>query len=394
MIRYVNPYTPGAGFMPPYLAGRDAIIGEAEASLTALKCRYPQQSVIYYGLRGVGKTVLLNRLEETAENLDILYEHIEVKEKDGFIEQLANSSAKFLRKISKKEVARDLARKAMEAVRTFNFKATMDVQGNISAEISADSEFQLEASLSDKLTDMFVALGNAANKSEDTICYFIDEIQYMKKDELESLINAIHRVNQKRLPIMIFGAGLPKVFKELGDAKSYSERLFHFVEIGALLESEARLAITEPAKLPEDSRVEYEEAAVNRIIAMTRGYPFFIQQYCDIIWKNTENNIITEQEVIASEKAFYDALDAGFFKVRYERSTKREKDFMFAMVKCGSLPCNITNVANIMGKSVGSISPIRAQLINKGLIYATGLAEIDFTVPEFDNYLKRVNSEL
>lgn len=394
MIRYVNPYTPGAGFMPPYLAGRDTIIGEAEASIAALKCRFPQQSVIYYGLRGVGKTVLLNRLEETAENLDILYEHIEVKEKDGFIEQLANSAAKFLRNISKKEAARDFARKAMEAVRAISFKATIDAQGKVSAEISVDSEFHVEASLSDKLTDMFVALGNAANKSEDTICFFIDEIQYIKKDELESLINAIHRVNQKRLPIMIFGAGLPKVFKELGDAKSYSERLFHFVEIGALLEPEARLAITEPAKLPEDSNVEYEEGAVNRIIAITRGYPFFIQQYCDIIWKNTENNIITEQEVRANEQAFYDALDVGFFKVRYERSTKREKDFMFAMVKCGNLPCNITNVASIMGKSVGSISPIRAQLINKGLIYATGLAEIDFTVPEFDNYLKRVNTDL
>ncbi len=394
MIRYVNPYTPWAGFVPPYLAGRDTVIREAEASIAALKCRFPQQSVIYYGLRGVGKTVLLNRLEETAEDLDILYEHIEVKEKDGFIEQLANSSAKFLRKISRKDAAMDLARKAMEAVRSFNFKATMDTQGNVSAQISADSEFHVEASLSDKLTDMFVALGNAANKSEDTICFFIDEIQYMKKDELESLINAIHRVNQKRLPIMIFGAGLPKVFKELGDAKSYSERLFHFVEIGALLESEARLAITEPAKLPEDSCVVYEERAVDRIIAITRGYPFFIQQYCDIIWKNTENNIITEQEVMENEQAFYDALDTGFFKVRYERSTKREKDFMFAMVKCGSLPCNITNVANIMGKSVGAISPIRAQLINKGLIYATGLAEIDFTVPEFDNYLRRVNTEL
>lgn len=394
MIKYVNPYTPGVGFMPPYLAGRDTIIGESEASIAALKCRFPQQSVIYYGLRGVGKTVLLNRLEETAENLDILYEHIEVKEKDGFIEQLANSAAKFLRNISKKEAARDFARKAMEAVRAISFKATIDAQGKVSAEISVDSEFHVEASLSDKLTDMFVALGNAANKSEDTICFFIDEIQYIKKDELESLINAIHRVNQKRLPIMIFGAGLPKVFKELGDAKSYSERLFHFVEIGALLEPEARLAITEPAKLPEDSNVEYEEGAVNRIIAITRGHPFFIQQYCDIIWKNTENNIITEQEVRANEQAFYDALDVGFFKVRYERSTKREKDFMFAMVKCGSLPCNITNVANIMGKSVGSISPIRAQLINKGLIYATGLAEIDFTVPEFDNYLRRVNTNL
>ena len=394
MIRYVNPYTPGAGFMPPYLAGRDAIIAEAEASMNALKCRFPQQSVIYYGLRGVGKTVLLNRLEETAENLDILYEHIEVKEKDGFIEQLANSVAKFLRKISKKEAAMDFARKAMEAVRAITFNATIDSQGNISAEISTDSEFHVEVSLSDKLTDMFVSLGNAANKSEDTICFFIDEIHYMKKDELESLINAIHRVNQKRLPIMIFGAGLPKVFKELGDAKSYSERLFHFVEIGALLEPEARLAITEPAKLPEDSSVEYEDGAVNRIIAITKGYPYFIQEFCDIIWKNTDSIIITEQEVRANEQAFYDALDAGFFKVRYERSTNREKDFMFAMVKCENLPCNITNVATIMGKNVGSISPIRAQLINKGLIYATGFAEIDFTVPEFDKYLKRVNTEL
>lgn len=391
MIRYANPYTPGAGFMPSYLAGRDTIIDEAAASMKALMQRFPQQSVIYYGLRGVGKTVLLNKIEETAEELSILYEHIEVKERDGFIEQIINSTAKFLKKISAKEVAKDLARKAFETVKSISFKTTMDSNGAVGVELSFDSEFHINASLSDQLTDMFVALGIAANKSQDTICFFIDEIQYMKKDELEALINAIHRVNQKRLPIMVFGAGLPKVFKEMGDAKSYSERLFRFIEIDALHEIESRLAIIEPAKQFD---VKYEEKAVKKIIRITKGYPYFIQEFCNIIWKNTEKEIITEKEVNDNEKEFYLVLDAGFFKVRYERSTKREKDFMFAMVKCGNLPCNITNVANIMKKSVGAISPIRAQLINKGLIYATGFAEIDFTVPEFDNYLKRVNTSL
>ncbi|MEF9945011.1 MAG: ATP-binding protein [Lachnospiraceae bacterium] len=374
--------------MPSYLAGRDDVIISARNNMAALIQRYPQQSVIYYGLRGVGKTVLLNGIEEIADELNVLYEHIEIKEKGEFVTQIASAAVKFSRQISLKEKAYGLALRAYEAIKSVG--VTFNPQnGTFSAEITSKEEpFLATMTLSDGLTDAFIALGNAAIKSEDTIFFFIDEIQYLKKNELEALINAIHRINQKRLPIMIFGAGLPKVFKELGDAKSYSERLFKFEKIDALSDEAAKQAIIRPA---QNMEVEYNQDAVRRIIEVTKGYPYFIQEFCNIIWDQTDDATIKIQDVYDSEKLFFKKLDEGFFKVRYERCTNGEKKFMYAMVKCGKLPCNITNVAHAMGVgNTSQISPTRAQLINKGLVYSTGYAELDFTVPEFDKYLLRV----
>lgn len=383
-----NPYTPGAGFVPAYLAGREEAIIDAEKKLLSLKKRFPQQSVIYYGLRGVGKTVLLNKIEEIAEEHDILYDHIEVKEKGGFLAQITNTSLKFLRTISTKEKAKDFVRKAQMAIQTLSLTFSPE-EGAFSVGMGEIHPMvKSEDALADNLTDVFLALGSAANRTGDTICIFIDEIQYLKKYELEALVNAIHRVNQKRLPIMIYGAGLPKIFKELGEAKSYSERLFVFERVDALNPEEAWLAICEPAK--ELGKI-YEKSAVERIIEITGGYPYFIQEFCSIVWDEAEAaDEISSDMVRMAERTFFEHLDQGFFKVRYERCTQKEREFMYAMVKCGDLPCNIANVAKILGCKVNSISPVRAQLISKGLIYATGHAEIDFTVPQFDNYIKRI----
>lgn len=390
-MRCANPYTPGAGFMPAYLAGREKPLEDAENYLSSIQLGYPQQSVIYSGLRGVGKTVLLNAIESEAEEKDILFEHIEINENRNFIQQIANTAKKFIHKMSRKEAAKEAVRKATGLLRAFTvtynpadstFTAGMD--GDIPEDISTGI-------LTDDLTDLFVSMGRTALKSEDTIIFFIDEIQYMKINEAEALISAIHRCNQLRLPIMIFGAGLPKILKMLGEVKSYSERLFRFEEIGSLEKEDAKAAIVKPA---EELKVSYNEDAVKEIINVTEGYPFFIQEYCKAIWERAEETIITVEDVYNSRPEFEKRLDQSFFKVRFERSTKKEKQFMFAMVKCGDLPCTISNVAAIMGKNVKSISPYRAQLIDKGLIYATAHAEVDFTVPQFDKYLIRINPEL
>ena len=236
-------------------------------------------------------------------------------------------------------------------------------------------------------------MGKMAEKTGYAICYFIDEIQYMKDTEVEALVNAIHRCNQLRLPIMIFGAGLPKIIRTLGKIKSYSERLFRFEEIDALSEQDAKDAITKPA---EPLGVQYAEDALDRIIKETKGYPYFIQELCSAIWNSldSEKAVIEKEDVENAIPKFYENLDRGFYKMRYDRCTNKEKIFIFAMVKCGDLPCTISNVAKIMKTEVPSISTHRAQLINKGVIYATGHAEIDFTVPGFDEYLKRINPEL
>lgn len=389
---FANPYTPGAGFMPAHLAGRDDVIHDAETILRSLQAGYPQQSVIYHGLRGVGKTVLLNRIEEIAEDLGILYEQIEVKERSDFASQITPIAYRFVKQMSLKEKAKSAVQNVMLLLKQFNLTYSIEDQSVSFGATDTDFTLSLPKNLSEDLTDIFVALGNAANKSDNTICFFIDEVQYLKKEELEALANAIHRVNQKRLPVMIFGAGLPKILKDFGDAKSYSERLFKFINIDSLPLEAAKMAITLPAN---DLNVAYEEAAVNKILDITKGYPYFIQEFCSVIWAHTGGHRdVKEADVIESVDKFYNRLDEGFFMVRYNRCTPREQEFLFAMVRCGELPCTISNVAKKMNKDVRSISPIRAQLINKGLIYSAHHGEVDFTVPQFDEFLRRVNPEL
>lgn len=388
-MKYTNPYTPGAGFMPGYLAGRELILGEAEKYINTLVLGYPQQSVIYYGLRGVGKTVLLNAIEKMVDEHVILMEHVEIAEKKNFTKQIANCSKKFIHQMSVKETAKDFAVKLQGILRAFSVTYNPGEQ-TFSLGMN-EGDYMTTGDLSVDLTDLFVSMGKMAEKTGNAICFFVDEIQYMKEAEAEALVNAIHRCNQLRLPIMIFGAGLPKIMKMLGEIKSYSERLFKFEEIGALKDEDAIDAIVKPIEV---MRIQYEEKALKRILEITKGYPHFIQEMCSTIWEMSDTELITVADVEKAIPEFYRNLDKGFFKVRYDRCTQKEKMFIFAMVQCGDLPCTISNVAKIMGRNVSSVSPYRAQLINKGVIYATAHGEIDFTVPGFDDFLKRMNPEL
>lgn len=389
-MQYANPYTPGAGAMPAYLAGRDDIINNASKSLIALNKGYPQQSVIYYGLRGVGKTVLLNKIEESAEEFGILYEHIEIAEKGSFVRQISNSSKKMIHHMSITESAKEVAKKALGILKAFNVSWNPE-DNTFSAGLSEPSPYISTGVLTDDLTEMFVSMGRTASKAGMALYFFIDEIQYMKESEMEALINALHRVNQLRLPIMMFGAGLPKILKIMGEVKSYSERLFKYYQIDRLSADDAEAAIINPAK---EFNVVYDSAAIYKIIQLTKGYPYFIQELCSTVWEYSETEIIQLSDVERVVATFLSQLDESFFKVRYERCTKTEHDFLFAMVKCGELPCAISNVAKILRKKVSTISPLRAQLISKGIIHSTGHAEIDFTVPLFDEYLRRINPEL
>lgn len=389
-MKYANPYTPGAGFMPVYLAGREQVLNDAEKYLNTLVLGYPQQSIIYYGLRGVGKTVLLNAIEKKTDEIPVLMEHIEIAERRNFTQQIANCSKKFIHKMSVKEAAKDFVSKAQGFLKAFTLTYNPGEQ-SFTVGIDETAEYVTTGDLSDDLTDLFVSMGKTAEKAECAICFFIDEIQYMKAEETEALVNAIHRCNQLRLPIMIFGAGLPKILKSLGEIKSYSERLFRFEEIGALSEEEAKDAIVKPV---ERLQIRYAEDAIEEILMLTKGYPYFIQEMCSAIWDNSSTEVVQLEDVKKAVPYFYGNLDRGFYKMRYDRCTNVEKMFIFAMVKCGDLPCTISNVAKIMGRPVNSISTYRAQLINKGVIYAMGHAEIDFTVPGFDEYLKRINPEL
>ena len=376
-MKKINPYTP----MTEYLAGRDEVIQEGKDSIYSLMHGYPRQPIIYYGLRGVGKTVLLTALREYAIKEGVLTFHFEIQEKVSLINDIILSANQTLSKISKVEKIKNIFEAAKNSLQSFTLTYTTR-ENSISVEMNKKlSEMMLQSNL----VELLLNLGRLAKESKNTIIYFIDEIQYAKQNELEALITAQHRINQERLPITIIAAGLPKILVNMTESKTYAERMFAFVEISSLEYKDAKNAIVNPGK-PFD--ITYTEEALKEIYKMTEGYPYFIQQFCYLIskkYKEIDLNIVNEMKSV-----FFKELDKSFFKVRFDKCTPKEKEFMFAMVSCGELPCTVANVAHIMNKELKSISPIRARLINKGLIYVTRHGEIDFTVPKFGEFLKRI----
>jgi len=382
----VNPYRPGVGLMPTYLAGRDEDMQNVEQMFDALIMNVPTQSIIFSGLRGVGKTVLINKLQKIAEDKDIFCKHIEVEERNDFISQIATCSQAFLRKVSTKEKFKNLIQKPLDAIKAL--VVSFDPNDSTFSLSLQERELYKSTNLTQSLTEVFTTIGETAYKSETPICFFIDEIQYMKSKELGSLIAALHRTNQLGYPVMVVGAGLPKIYKMLSDEKSYSERLFLYKEIGSLTDEQSKKAIEIPAS---KFGITYSNEAIRKIISITNGYPFFIQQMCQIVYKNINDKKIESGHVEENIHEFFETLDVGFFKVRYERCADSDKKFVFAMVKCGELPCTISNVAKNLHKNVNQISTTRAQLISKGIIFPIRYKELDFTVPEFSGYIQRLD---
>ena len=381
----VNPYRPGAGLMPVYIAGRDEDIQNVSQMFDALTMDIPTQSIIFSGLRGVGKTVLINKLQSIAEEKGIFCKHIEIEERNDFISQIAECSQAFLRTVSAKEKFKHLIQKPLEAIKSL--VVSFNPEDNSFSLSMQDRELYVSKNLTQTLTEVFSTIGETAQKTEIPICFFIDEIQYMKQNQLGSLIAALHRANQLGYPIMIIGAGLPKIYKMLSDEKSYSERLFMYKKIDSLTDEQSEKAIEEPAK---KFNIIYAHEATNKIVEITKGYPFFIQQLCKIVYDKTNKDVIELSDVENCIDEFLSSLDEGFFKSRYERCAESDKKFIFAMVECGELPCTISNVAHNLNKTVGSISTTRAQLISKGIIYPVRYKELDFTVPEFSGYIQRL----
>ena len=376
----VNPYRPGAGLMPVYIAGRDEDIQNVSQMFDALTMDIPTQSIIFSGLRGVGKTVLINKLQSIAEEKGIFCKHIEIEERNDFISQIAECSQAFLRTISAKEKFKHLIQKPVEAIKSL--VVSFNPEDNSFSLSMQDRELYVSNNLTQTLTEVFSTIGETAQKTETPICFFIDEIQYMKQNQLGSLIAALHRVNQLGYPIMIIGAGLPKIYKMLSDEKS-----FMYKKIDSLTDEQSEKAIEEPAK---KFNIIYAHEAINKIVEITKGSPFFIQQLCKIVYDKTNKDVIELSDVENCIDEFLSSLDERFFKSRYERCAESDKKFIFAMVECGELPCTISNVAHNLNKTVGSISTTRAQLISKGIIYPVRYKELDFTVPEFSGYIQRL----
>lgn len=380
-----NPFAPGAGSQPPELAGRDGIIEDARIALQRALAGKHSRSQILLGLRGVGKTVMLNRIEEMADELGHLTSLIEAPENKALAALLYPRVHQVLRKLSFVESSKTTAHKAMRALRSFAsaFKVEM---GDVSISVDPDPGVADSGNLEFDLSDLFVKVGEAARAAGKGWTLLIDEVQYLRDEDFSALIVAIHRANQKNLPVLFFGAGLPQAAALSGDAKSYAERLFSYPAVGALDKASAEAAIKNPI---EDEGEQIQPDALDAIVSETRGYPYFLQEWGYQVWNTADASPISKLDVAQSAAEAIRRLDEGFFKVRFDRLTPRERDYVRAMAQLGAGPYRSSDVADVMGEKVQSLGPMRASIIRKGMIYSPSHGDIDFTVPLFAEYLMR-----
>ena len=385
MDRVRNPFAPGAGSQPPELAGRDEIISDAGIALQRVLGGRHDKSQILLGLRGTGKTVLLNKFEQLAESHGHLASFIEAPEGKSLAHSLYPKIHQVLRKLSLIESAKATALTAMRALRGFASAFKVSV-GDVSLSVDPETGTADSGILEFDLSDLFVRVGEAAKSADKAWTLLIDEVQYLSKGDLSALIVAIHRANQKNLPVIFFGAGLPQLAALAGDAKSYAERLFDFPPVGPLDKPAAIAAIRQPI-LDEGEAISDE--ALDMIVARTEGYPYFLQEWGYQAWNIADASPINVDDVKKAPTAVFHRLDEGFFRVRFDRLTPKEREYVFAMATLGKGPYRSSDVADVLGERVQNLGPRRAQIIKKGMIYSRAHGDLDFTVPMFEDYLQR-----
>ena len=383
-----NPFAPGAGTPPPELAGRDELRETVRVAIERVRRGLPTKSILMVGLRGVGKTVLLDRMREEAEGAGIHTLRVEAPENRSLPAILAPDLRQSLLRLSRNEKAKDLAQRALRALAGFAKSLKMKYD-----DIEVGIDFDPEPGLADNgdlehdLQALLESAGAAAQKAETALAIFVDELQYVKEDELAALITALHRTAQRRLPVVLVGAGLPQLRGRMGRAKSYAERLFDFPEIGPLPPEPAKLAIAKPAK---DQGVEVTAEALDRIVKETRGYPYFVQEWGKHSWDTADASPITEKDVENASTTAIAALDGSFFRVRFDRLTPAEKRYLRAMAKLGPGPHRSGDIAEELGRNVTALGPTRSQLIAKGMIWSPQHGDTAFTVPLFDEFMRRI----
>ncbi len=383
-----NPYAPGAGTPPPELAGRDELRETVRIAIARSRRGRYAKSVLMVGLRGVGKTVLLDRMRDDAEAAGIVTMRIEAPESHSLPALLAPQLRQVLIRLSRNERAKDLARRALRGLAGFvtalrvkydDIEVTLDIEPEPGLADNGDLELDLQV--------LMEAVGAAAQSADTALAMFIDELQYVEEDQLAALITALHRTAQRQLPVILVGAGLPQLRGRMGNAKSYAERLFDFPEIMPLSSDDATLAIAKPAS---DEGVSFEPEALDRIVRETHGYPYFLQEWGKHVWDVAAHSPITLHDVeIASESAIA-ALDESFFRVRFDRLTPSEKTYLRAMAELGPGPHRSGAIADVLDRKVASLAPTRSNLIAKGMIWSPSHGDTAFTVPIFDQFMHRI----
>ena len=383
-----NPFSPGAGTPPPELAGRDELREAIRVAIARVRRGLPARSMMLVGLRGVGKTVLLDRMRDDAEQAGVHTLRMEAPERRSLPALISPQLRQALLRLSRNERAKNVAQRALRALA--GFAKSLKVKY---ADIEVGLDFDPEPGLADNgdlehdLQALLEAAGEAAKAAGTALAIFIDELQYVAEDELAALITALHRTAQRQLPVILIGAGLPQLRGRMGEAKSYAERMFEFPEIGALPRDAAKVAIEKPLR---DQGVDVTPDALDRIVAETRGYPYFVQAWGKHSWDAAPASPIGEPDVASASVIAIAALDESFFRVRFDRLTPSEKKYLRAMAELGPGPHRSGDIAAELDRVVSSLGPVRSQLIVKGMIWSPNHGDTAFTVPLFDEFMRRI----
>lgn len=388
MDRIRNPFAPGAGNPPPELAGRATLIEDAHAVLGRIRAGRPSQGMILIGLRGVGKTVLLSEIRDVAEAEEYDVVFIEAHEGKTLAEMLVPPLRETLFSLNRVEHAKHLAARGLRVLRSFLGAINVTIEGisyglGVEPETGTADSGDLEADLP-RLLEVIAEAAKAAGKP---ILLLVDEIQYLASHEFSALIMGLHRVNQRQFPMVMIAAGLPQTLALAGNSKSYAERLFRYPEVGALEEADARLALEAPAKA---EGATFEADAIEKILQTTKRYPYFLQQWGYDSWNCAEGPSISGADVDCATEHALRELDQSFFKVRFDRCTPAEKRYMRALAELGPGKQRSGDVADQLGVKVTSLGPVRNSLIRKGMIYSPAHGDTAFTVPLFDEFMKRM----
>lgn len=386
-----NPFAPGAGSPPPELVGRGPILDQADILLGRVQQQKAEKSILLTGLRGVGKTVLLNAIELRARSAGYLTIQVEAHEDKTLAALLVPHLRSALYEMNRVKGAGFKVKRALAVLRSFISTLKLSV-GDISFGLDIEPERGSADSgdLEADLASLFAAVAEAAVDRGASVALFIDEIQYFNSKELGALIMAMHKVQQKQLPLVLVGAGLPVLPGLAGDSKSYAERLFSFPNIGPLTQDDAAKALAEPTMA---CGVRFEKAALAEVFRVTRGYPYFLQEWGYQSWNLASGSAIRLADVRTAADYVIPRLDQNFFRVRFDRLTPGEKRFLRVIAELGEGNQRMGAVADLLGVKIGSQGPIRAKLIRKGMIYSPGHGDIAFTVPLFSDFMVRVIPE-
>lgn len=382
-----NPFAPGAGTPPPELAGRDVLLERAAVALDRIRAGRADKSLILVGLRGVGKTVLLDRILKNAEGRGLICLRLEAPEDRSLPSILAPVLRAALIRVDRSVAAGAAIKKALRALAGFVGALKIRYQDiEVSVGVPAEPGLADSGDLDADLTDLLVAVGEAAQERGTAVVLFIDELQYVAEEQLAALVTALHRCAQIQLPITLVGAGLPQLVGQMGRAKSYAERLFEFPEIGPLQPAAAFQALTAPAAR---AGVTITQDALEEIQRQTQNYPYFLQEWGKHAWAVAAQSPIQIDDVRVATSNALDDLDASFFRVRFDRLTPAEKRYLRTMAELGPGPHRSGDIAESMGRKVQSLGPTRSTLIGKGMLYSPHHGDTAFTVPLFDGFMKR-----